>query len=186
MKDSTLSRCALSVCVAAILLAGCSRTNGTLPPSSAGSPSFRLEQLSPKLAQSPLGGGAFSGGYSGRYATVLYCSLHYHSKVTIKGSGKVSFLHQSTETGEFGAPANMCFGTWHGKVILRSSKHPRNSIKIEISGKDYPCLKQTFSYTVTGGTGKFAKATGNGNVRFQCQGSGRGTYSDQWSGTLSF
>jgi hypothetical protein len=65
MKPLTLRRCALSVCVTAILLAGCSQSNSALPQSNAGA-QMRLEQLTPEPAQSPAGAGSakvFLGAY---------------------------------------------------------------------------------------------------------------------------
>jgi hypothetical protein len=49
------------------------------------------------------------------------------------------------------------------------------------------CTQNAVSYTVDGGTGKFAKATGSGTVTFKCHfNRGSGPYSDQWSGTLYY
>jgi hypothetical protein len=78
MKSGDSSRCAPAACAAAILLAGCSETNSTLPRSNAGTQSTRLGKPTPTLAQSPGGGGAFSGGYSS-VANLRPCTGQHHS-----------------------------------------------------------------------------------------------------------
>ncbi|HET9343878.1 MAG TPA: hypothetical protein VFO25_13295 [Candidatus Eremiobacteraceae bacterium] len=40
-------------------------------------------------------------------------------------------------------------------------------------------------FTVISGTGKFVNATGSGTVAFTCN-SSNGTYTDHWSGTITF
>jgi hypothetical protein len=167
------------------LLAGCSETNSTLPRSNAGTSSTRLGKLTPTLAQSPGGGGAFSGGYSGtaNFRPCVY--QQYTGQFKFTGAGAVSFLGQSEESGNLvlSGRRGSCQG-WFGHVVLRSLKHPRVRIKMQVGGRAHPGpCPSTLSYTVTGGTGRFYHATGSGTVAFMCSGS---AYSDQWSGTISF
>jgi len=74
---------------------------------------------------------------------------------------------------------------WHGTATLTSKLNPSNTITANIQPfrGAAPCGNLVF-FGVTGGTGKFAHASGNGNVRFNC--SSDGTYTDRWSGTLKY
>lgn len=180
MNSLSLSRFGLSVCVVAILFAGCggSQTPIGTPGVDATMPGF--------VRTTPARGGAFSGGYSGS-ATYQQCQPQRQSGgITFKGAGTVSFLGPSTESGELGESFlhGQCGAGWRGRVVLRSSKRPkRDRIDMELSG-EYSQL----SYTVIRGFGKFSNATGSGTYTFHGQGpiSGSAPYSDQWSGTLNF
>ncbi len=185
MNNLSLSRCALTVCATAALLAGCSQANSTLPQSNPSTPSTRSRKLTPTTAQPTGGGGAFSGGYSGtaKFRPCVY--QKYTGQFKFTGAGAVSFLGQSEESGNLvlSGRRGSCEG-WSGHVVLRSSKHPRVRIKMQVGGRAYPGrCPTTLSYTVTGGTGRFDHATGSGTVAFMCSGS---AYSDQWSGTITF
>lgn len=189
MNLFSLSRWALSVC-AAILFAGCSQTNSTLPRSNAGTPSTRLGQLAP-VALSPGRGGAFSGGYSGTIQASA-CTRRaprgggsHGGAFAFTGAGAVKFLGPSKESGYLIAVPPGC--DWTGGVTLTSSRHPEDQIDIGVKG-GYgvsPCA-QWQSYSVAGGTGKFSNATGSGKVKFRCRGGPSGKYRDKWSGTLSY
>lgn len=189
MKSFNLSRCALGVCVAVTLLGGCGQTNSTLTQSNGGMPSIARGPLRPELAQSPAGGGAFSGGYSGS-SSRTQCESHgptgQSGLFIFSGKGKVSFLGRSKESGNLYrlwiGEHYGCAPFWEGAVSLTSSKYPTNTISMHLVNESTnPC--QPYSFTVTGGTGKFANANGSGTVTFTC---GINTYADQWSGTLSF
>ena len=120
MNGFTPSHCALSVCIAAVLLAGCSQTSSALPQSNAGAPSMRLEQLTPGLAQSPAGAGsdnAFSGAYYGaakRLVSWLEFGFipsggRFNSNERILSPRDVHRLHKqwsyTTGSGVFSSPA---------------------------------------------------------------------------------
>lgn len=180
MKNLNLSRYALSVYVAAILLAGCGGSSGTSPQSNAIIPSARLQRL--ELTR-PAHGGAFSATYSGTNHRSGSC-LPGRAPLRIKfrGPGNASYLHRSRERGKItfeGGPQGMC-GSFSGKATLTSSGNRLDSINMRLSG--YPSEGAT--YTVIGGTGKFANATGTGTVIFQYL-SGY-EYSYVWSGTLYY
>jgi hypothetical protein len=50
---------------------------------------------------------------------------------------------------------------------------------------DYACGGSN-TYVVTGGTGRFAHATGSGTITTTCPGPSGHTYTDAWSGTLYY
>ena len=185
-KRLNLGPSTLGACIAAILLAGCGQSNGALPQSNAGTLSMRLGQATSTLAQPAAGGGAFSGGYSGTEKFRGCTPGRQSGSFKFIGSGKVSFLGRSKETGHLTAGAASSCG-WEGAVVLQSSKQQRNRIKMKLEGyvPVNPCA-QPLSYTVTGGTGRYSNAKGAGTVAISCLDGSSGTYSDQWSGTISF
>jgi hypothetical protein len=139
----------------------------------------------------PANGGAFSGAYSGGYSLTLCVSGYrgHEGSFTFKGSGNASFLHGSTESGVMKRGKinqNLCVG-WGGTATLSSSRNPQNQIVMDIFSHsatiDSPC-GHVFYYSVTGGSGKFANASGSGTVSFTCSGST--SYTDRWSGTLNY
>ena len=135
-------------------------------------------------------GGAFSASYSGNYH-LTKCNLQRHKKgsFTFTGSGSGAFIHSSTENGLMsGSSSAPCIYT--GTAALTSTLHPRNSITVVLALHYFllndPCTSkgQQVTFRVLGGTGRFANATGNGTVAFSCN--SNGTYTDHWSGTITF
>jgi hypothetical protein len=187
MIHRNLGRSTLGACAAALLLAGCGQMSKALPQSNAGTPSARLVQLMAST-QSPSGGGAFSGSYSGtkKFTPCVYGMQR--GAFDFKGAGMAAFLGASGEAGHllFTGRRGSCQG-WSGRVVLTASKRLRNRIEVRLYGSGFssPCGQQ-LSYTVTGGTGRFYHATGSGAVTFQCDRYRSGQYSDQWSGTINF
>jgi hypothetical protein len=76
---------------------------------------------------------------------------------------------------------------WSGTATLVSRRHPANSVTVTLGLNDgsrtSPCSNGV-GFVVKSGTGKFVNASGYGTVTFTCSGSN--TYTDQWSGTLTF
>lgn len=181
MKSLNSSRCALSICIAAAILAGCSG----FQPSSITS---GVNALAPASHTTPTNGGAFSGSYSGRYSISGSCIVAASEHFRFHGTGRANFLRQSTEHGhlKLEGQAGDCIG-WNGVATLTSSDNPKNTVTVSISGGSFgdgtPCYLSSV-FTVTSGTGKFINATGGGSIKFQCL-SGY-AYSDQWSGTLYY
>jgi len=103
------------------------------------------------------------------------------------GSGVGTFIHGNTESGALSA--HYC--AWSGLDTISSVAHPRNSITMALSvtSHDYgtPCnlLPTKTHFTVSSGTGRFANATGGGSVVFTCDFRAN-TYTDKWSGTITF
>ena len=174
MNRLTLNREALSVFVAAISLAGC---GGFQSSTGAHGPNV----VAPGSRTVSTSGSAFSGSYFGMTSS-SGCG-NSSGPFFFRGSGESSFLGRSYESGLLQFDRECA---WSGGATLQSSKHPNQEIFMALSeGRGSipsPC-DVTFTYTVHGGTGKFAKARGSGSLTFQCSGS---AYSDQWSGTLSF
>ena len=138
-----------------------------------------------------LGGGPFNGGYTGQFSLVT-CVTGLHGRkgtFTFSGLGKASFLRKSTEQGQLTEGVinnNICVG-WGGNATLTSVRNPANTIYVQLNDRNFvqSLCGQAVSFSVIWGTGKFARAAGNGTVTFQCSGSS-GQYIDQWSGTITF
>ena len=128
-------------------------------------------------------GGAFSASYAGTETGGNSCLLSQHFKFS--GTGSATFLHASSESGE------MVWGRGFtcdllGRATLTSTTHPHNTVTVELEYNLPGCeaSMHPMTFRVIGGTGRFANAKGSGSVRFSCHTGG--TYSDKWSGTLTF
>ena len=131
-------------------------------------------------------GGPFSARYSGSYS-LKECSRTETGSFNFSGSGSGSFIQSSTESGHMTGKSSFRICTWKGIATIVSSLHPRNSIVVLLDSVGFnqgPCTSK-HSFEVTGGAGKFSNATGSGTVVFTCN-SSNGTYTDQWSGTITF
>lgn len=176
----TIKSChALGICAAIGMFAGCSgsQTPISTPGVNAAMPG--------SVRAWPTTGGGFTGAYSGRYHYES-CSHHQPGGILkFRGNGQASFLGSSHEIGVLSASYSSdghCF--WNGSVILISKKNRRDTISAYFSGGyGNPCGLQ-FSYTISGGRGKFGGATGSGNVSFTCL--GKHKQSDNWSGDLFY
>jgi len=128
----------------------------------------------------------FTAAYSGTYTKSGDCSAT--AMFTYKGNGHAKFLHSSSEQISM---------TWFcgsqdvtGSAMLTSVQHPGNSITASVSSSDFkgPCYGFTMTFTVTGGTGRFRRASGSGTIVLHSHSSEflSYSYSDKWSGTLKF
>jgi len=159
----------------AVLLAGCSSVL-TLPA-----------QQRDATGQLVIGesGGSLTGAYSGTETGGNICALL--NTFTFSGRGAATFLRRSTESGSMtwntGFSCNL-----RGSATITSIRNPANSVTVFLRGSVQPCdPRHPVSYTVSGGTGRFAHASGSGSVQFACpNNAGGGNYTDQWSGTLTF
>jgi hypothetical protein len=131
-------------------------------------------------------GGRLTAAYSGTYSKSGDCSAT--AMFTYNGNGKAKFLHASSEQIKF---------TWYcgsrdvtGSATLTSIQVPRNSITASVRSTDFktPCDGFTMSFTVTGGTGRFRRASGSGTIALNTPSSEciSYSYSDKWRGTLKF
>lgn len=132
-------------------------------------------------------GGTFSATYSGNYSLRDCEGQRGHFQFT--GSGSGSFIHSSTEKGSLYSGDHGC--GWNGPATLTSSAHPRNSIAMTLNLGNFtfgnPChprFAQKVKFIVVGGTGRFINAMGAGTVAFTCNNDG--TYTDNWSGTITY
>ena len=103
-------------------------------------------------------------------------------QISFNASGKASFLRHSTESGSLGSRDCVIFS---GNSTLASARHSRDTIEVALSGEIFVlhgCFSTKAQYTVTGGTGRFAHATGSGSFRFKCG----STRSDTYTGTITF
>lgn len=137
-------------------------------------------------------GGAFSAGYAGS-DTLLACHVpDGQGSFKFSGTGTGTFIHTSNEQGSMSGNVFEGCG-WTGSATLSSASHPRNSIIVNLSlarpglgGFNTPCNThgKKITFSVSGGTGRFALATGSGTVMFTCN--SNGSYTDRWSGTITF
>jgi len=107
---------------------------------------------------------AFSGTYKGKVALLWSDSDVRATSVTATGSGNISGLDELTGTG-FAAPQNQC-DTFDGSGVFSGGG---NTLKVIFDSTAKACAEDgdapttinlTGGATITGGTGKFAGATG--------------------------
>jgi len=155
-----------------LCLVGCSSAS-TLPAQ-------RIHEIS----QAKIGGsgGSFSGSYSGTW-TGDGSDCTAHGDFHFSGNGSGLFIHHSTESGLF---LNGDFGcSFGGSVRLTSKFNPANTITANLAPfRGAPPCGNLIGYGITGGTGKFAHASGKGRFKLICNNDK--TYTNSWSGTLNF
>ena len=170
----------LSIGTASVTLGGCGGSQSSIAATSLTVTDTRSSR------GTPAAGGAFSGAYSGGYTMVCRLSL---SQFSFLGTGSASFIHGSSEQGKLREANGGCpNATWMGTATLTSSRHPSNTISVSLktkrSGNGFPCSVFGCSFSVTGGTGKFINAMGSGTLIMTKLGSG--SYSDTWSGSITY
>jgi hypothetical protein len=167
--------------VAVMVLAACNAAQSVSPNVGAGS-NARLGATGIVSNH----GGRFRATYSGTYSRLGDCSDT--ATFTYQGNGTARFLHSSSEQIKL---------TWYcgsenatGTATLTNVQVPRDTVTASLSSTDFtgPCDGSTVSFTVTGGTGRFRRASGSGEIalrklssRYDCY-----SYRDKWRGTLNF
>ena len=155
------------ICAAAAsLLLGCANVPG-LPA-----------HLVTLRATLPDSGGTFSVKDSGYWS--LVCGPFHFYGFSFDGSGSGTFIHGNKENGLLS-----CNRT--GSATIVSKQHPSDSITMALSARYLPCVHgpTALTFTIDGGSWRFANAKGSGTVTFDCK-LGNRAYSDMWSGTISF
>jgi len=164
--------------VAVLLLAGCSAV-----------PSVPTH-LHTQGAAIKASGGPFSATFMGHFRLNGCHVPDGEGHFTFEGFGSGSFIHGATESGLMnGDVYTGC--PWNGSATLQSTRRTQNSIIMSLSlqpffhGND-PCNpgRRQVMFTISGGTGRFANATGSGIVVFTCHTDG--SFTDQWSGNITF
>lgn len=157
-----------------LVLAGCSAA-----------PSVPMHSLVQRTAL-PDNGGAFSVNDSGDYRRTG-CGPVGAGVFIFGGSGAGTFIHRNRESGSMTSAKNSC--KFSGTATMVSKKRPADSITTVIASSSLPCFHShatTMTFTISGGTGRFAQATGSGTVVFTCGPANTGIYNDEWSGTITF
>jgi len=170
----------LSIGTAVLTFGGCGPSQSSIAPTSLAVTDTRSSR------GTPAAGGAFNGAYSGGYTLDCRYSL---SLFTFLGTGSASFIRASSEQGKLREGNGGCpNATWMGTAKLTSSRHPSNTISVSLKtkrvGNGFPCSVFGCSFSVTGGTGKFINAKGSGTLIMTQLGSA--SYSDTWSGTITY
>ena len=164
------------ICIVGLLVvAGCSAVPSV---------STHPQTVIPAIQKS---GGSFVANYGGTWSGTGCSPPFGDGYYQFNGAGYGSFIGGSTEQAALvGNTFNGC--TWSGSATLKGINFPRNSITVKLrmkrSGID-PCHSGgPLKFTVTKGTGKFRLAQGSGTVAFTCKGDG--SYTDAWSGTITY
>jgi hypothetical protein len=171
-----VGRYALSVYVAGTLLAGC---GGPQTQSLNAAPPL---QSNAKLSSESLkhaAGGSFTASYAGTYergCTLTGCSI------SLSGEGRGTFIGRSWLQG--GANCRLHWGSGSGNFTFRSQNHLPDAFNASVNA----CLVNgKYNYTVHGGIGKFANASGGGTVSLSLSsGYNFGTFNSSWTGTLYY
>ena len=178
MKSLLRLRQSLAV-VAIVELAACSAAQNVSPNVGAGS-NFRLGPTGIVFNH----GGTFKAAQSGTYSKSGDCSDT--ARLSYKGNGHARFLHASSEQISLTVYCGARYAT--GSATLTSVRHPGDSITASVSGYVASrCDGFTMPFTITSGTGRFANASGSGTIVLKAPSGGCPyTYTDKWSGTLTF
>lgn len=165
------------ICAAALFfLAGCTAVSGVPTP---------LKTQGGAIQQS---GGPFSAAFNGTIGE-LTCNPFMGAHFVFSGTGKATFFGRRPKFaiergGLSGTYHPYGCSSWAGSAILSIGNPSVGSIDFHLSSNSITkgCVRGA-QFTVTGGTGRFANAAGSGTVAFSCSGN---TYTDQWSGTITF
>jgi hypothetical protein len=79
-------------------------------------------------------------------------------------AGRISPLGQTGDSGQIHTTGFIASGTATGTMTITA---PRGAVKLQLTGPVQPGfapLPSTMSYTITGGTGAYKKATGTGSI----------------------
>ena len=144
--------------------------------------------LQSQAAAIRMSGGAFGAAHSGNFTEGDCSPPGIYGHFSFSGTGSGDFIGRNLESGSMlGNVYQGC--SWSGTTKLTSLAHPRNSLSmaLSLSGGE-PCPRfggRTLFFTVMSGTGKFVHATGSGTVKLTCS-FAKHTYTDEWSGTITF
>ena len=165
-------RCLIAA-IAAIILTGCTEV-----------PSVPTHALTQRT-DLPDGGGTFSVTDSGKY-TSSGCGPFGPGHFSFGGSGVGTFIRRNKETGSLSSAKFNC--KFSGEATMVSKANQANSISMALESSSLPCYHTagSWTFTINGGTGRFAQATGSGTVAIRCSIANPGTYTDVWSGTIRF
>jgi hypothetical protein len=133
----------------------------------------------------PAANAAFFAEYTGR-AALTTCSPSKTGHFTFRGAGRADYLRSGVERGEMFEEHAGKRCVWHGDAILRSARHPGDSVTVTLGLRDRfgfqdPCVNPV-TFTVRRGTGRLHNARGHGFIAFAC---GGGLYVDSWNGAIT-
>jgi hypothetical protein len=169
---NTMLRTIFALTGSFLALASCSAGSGA-PFGSAPESSANVNLIRPSTSQ----GGSFKASYSGNWNIHTGQCGTFCDRWKFHGTGTATFLGSSRESGAVQGG----FGT--GNAVLRESSSKQDFIRVHISGA---FCSPHLAFTVSGGKGMFKDATGSGTIHFSCTGTKRGSYNDNWSGTIYY
>lgn len=168
MRNLNLSRCALSVCVAALSLAGCSQTNSTLRQANVGIPPSGMVRTTPHISLPGVAGpervGLDASAKEDLIGTaVVYCGSGVTESFTASGTATGPYAGAFNASGEYHASRGG--GAWFQETFTIYSGTLQVSGEIPMGGFPNPpsfaCPKfgpVVFPYTSDYGSGN-AKIT---------------------------
>jgi hypothetical protein len=119
-------------------------------------------------------GGTFTASYVGSYGSQCGAGI---CTTVFYGRGGGTFIGRSRLRGKEISDLSGCSGGFK----FQSRKHRADTFRAVVS-----CIGNgPYNFTVYGGTGKFANASGGGTVSFSFVGSAY-TFTSSWTGTLYY
>jgi hypothetical protein len=159
---------AFCIATATLLVGGCSHEaeiNSSALPAVPDMRAQLFKQSSSGTPQQSAAGGPFKASYSGSISGSYCYGDIVCTYYGLAGTGHGTFIRASTlSSTDLGCERSL---RWYTFFTIRSGKHPTSAIDIKAGGVPKACFprhKFSGSYTITGGSGKFASASGSGSV----------------------
>lgn len=172
----------IAACLSAAMLVACGGNSHALSPSVPLTARFSPRSLSTQTLQRLTSGGKFTATYSGRARTSCYAEID--CSFSLKGTGYGTFIQASTLQSTDGICQEEI--SWRSSLTITSAGGSQDNLYVAAFGNPKVCKhseRLRGSYTITGGTGKFASASGSGSVTIYLEAR---TFEAHFSGMIMF